>query len=226
MIDERKIQLLQRVVDAYLWTGAPVGSHVLVQRYRLSWSSATIRNELSILEEQGYMFQPYTSAGRVPTTEGYRFYIAHARAGHLAPTLERSLRQMTRNLLGFEDLHELCRILSHLSKEIIFAVFPEGSFTTGMRFVAEKIERDDPSCVKDILSALDAIEEICHSIHVSVGDHVHTYIGDDTLFGAACSALLVRIPYTHDSVIIGMLGPLRMNYQKNIALLQTLTPNP
>ena len=76
MITERRQQLLQFIIDEYVTTAQPVGSGSLVEKYRLPFSTATIRNEMAALEDEGFIAQPHTSAGRVPTDTGYRYYVA------------------------------------------------------------------------------------------------------------------------------------------------------
>src|SRR5262247_4151136 len=74
-LDERRRRILKALVRTYVQTGEPVGSERLYKTYRLGVSAATIRNILSELEEEGYLTHPHTSAGRVPTDIGYRFYV-------------------------------------------------------------------------------------------------------------------------------------------------------
>jgi heat-inducible transcriptional repressor len=74
-LDERNKKVLQAVIDSYISTGAPIGSNVLIKRYDFSVSSATLRNIMAELEEMGYLTHPHTSAGRIPTERGYRYYI-------------------------------------------------------------------------------------------------------------------------------------------------------
>lgn len=76
-LDERKMKILQSIIRNYLETGEPVGSRTISKYTDLNLSSATIRNEMSDLEEQGYIIQPHTSAGRIPTDKGYRIYVDH-----------------------------------------------------------------------------------------------------------------------------------------------------
>lgn len=75
MLDDRKKRILQAVVDEYVNTAEPVSSATLVKKYNLDYSSATVRNELAELENNGYLDKPHTSAGRVPSAKGYRFYV-------------------------------------------------------------------------------------------------------------------------------------------------------
>ena len=74
-LDERKITILKAIIKNYMDTGEPVGSRTISKYMDTKWSSATIRNEMSDLEEMGYIIQPHTSAGRIPSDKGYRFYV-------------------------------------------------------------------------------------------------------------------------------------------------------
>ncbi len=74
-LDERKVTILKAIIKNYMETGEPVGSRTISKYVNSKWSSATIRNEMSDLEEMGYIVQPHTSAGRIPSDKGYRFYV-------------------------------------------------------------------------------------------------------------------------------------------------------
>ena len=76
-LGERKEKILNAIIQNYLETGEPVGSRTISKMSDLNLSSATIRNEMSDLEELGYIVQPHTSAGRIPSDKGYRFYVDH-----------------------------------------------------------------------------------------------------------------------------------------------------
>ncbi len=76
-LDERKIKILEAIIRTYLETGEPVGSRTISKYADLNLSSATIRNEMSDLVELGYIAAPHTSAGRIPSDKGYRFYVDH-----------------------------------------------------------------------------------------------------------------------------------------------------
>ena len=74
-LSDRKKKILQAIIDEYIGTAEPVGSRAISKKENLGLSSATIRNEMADLEEMGYLIQPHTSAGRIPSDEGYRFYV-------------------------------------------------------------------------------------------------------------------------------------------------------
>ena len=76
-MDERKFMILQAIIDDYIMTAVPVGSRTISRKAGVSVSPATIRNEMSDLEELGYLDQPHTSAGRVPSIKAYRLYVDH-----------------------------------------------------------------------------------------------------------------------------------------------------
>jgi heat-inducible transcriptional repressor len=111
-LDDRKAQLLRAVVHDFIQQAKPVGSKTLADRYALGLSAATIRNELAALEEQGYLSHPHTSAGRVPTDRGYRFYVdSLSGVGKLARAQEEAI---ARYFEGAADLEETMRRTSVL----------------------------------------------------------------------------------------------------------------
>src|SRR5436305_1771939 len=119
MLDERKAAILRVVVEEYIETAQPVGSSHVAAVPSLSVSSATVRNEMSVLERDGYLVQPHTSAGRIPTDKGYRFFVdSLTEPGPLDPgrkqqvkdffakahgELEQMLQDTSRLLVGLTD---------------------------------------------------------------------------------------------------------------------------
>ena len=75
MLNDRKKEILQAIIEEYIQTAEPVSSNGIVQKYNLDYSSATVRNEMADLEKEGFLDKPHTSAGRVPSAKGYRFYV-------------------------------------------------------------------------------------------------------------------------------------------------------
>jgi heat-inducible transcriptional repressor len=112
VLDDRKSSILRAVVEEYIQTGQPVGSSSVSKIPGMSVSPATVRNEMGTLERDGYLAQPYTSAGRVPTDKGYRFFVDHlAPRGRLEPGQSQQVRQF------FSATHgELERLLSDTSR--------------------------------------------------------------------------------------------------------------
>src|SRR4030095_2064858 len=75
MLDDRKLDVLRAIIEDYVSTQEPVGSKALVERHRLGVSPATVRNDMAVLEDEGFIAQPHTSAGRIPTDKGYRLFV-------------------------------------------------------------------------------------------------------------------------------------------------------
>lgn len=75
MLNDRKKQILQAIIEEYIQSAEPVSSNAIVQKYNLDYSSATVRNEMASLEKEGFLDKPHTSAGRIPSAKGYRFYV-------------------------------------------------------------------------------------------------------------------------------------------------------
>jgi len=113
MLDERKTAILRAVVQEYIGTGQPVGSTHIANSPGVSVSSATVRNEMAVLEQEGYLVQPHTSAGRVPTDKGYRFFVDHlTQPGRLDDTKVNQVRQFFDGAHG--RVEELLGRTSHL----------------------------------------------------------------------------------------------------------------
>ena len=101
-LEERKLEVLRAVIEDYIATEEPVGSKALAERHHLGVSPATIRNDMALLEEEGYIAQPHTSAGRVPTDKGYRLFVDRLAALKPLSTAER--RAIASFLEGAVDL--------------------------------------------------------------------------------------------------------------------------
>ena len=110
-MDQRKLIILTTIIKNYLETGEPVGSRTISKYSGLNLSSATIRNEMSDLEEMGYIVQPHTSAGRIPSDQGYRFYV-----DQLMEKQERDLSEVKSSM--FERIEKLDSALQSLVRNI------------------------------------------------------------------------------------------------------------
>ncbi len=108
-LDERKLKILHAIIQTYLETGEPVGSRTISKYSDLKLSSATIRNEMSDLEEMGYIIQPHTSAGRIPSDKGYRLYV-----DHLMEEKEREVTELKELMIGRTD--KLEQVLKNVVK--------------------------------------------------------------------------------------------------------------
>lgn len=128
-MDERKFRILQAIIDDYILTAVPVGSRTISKKYDMGLSSATIRNEMSDLEDLGYLDQPHVSAGRIPSAKAYRLYVDQLlRAGRVASDSEAAVRaHFLGRMRQMEDvIDHAARVLSSLTKYTAVVLPPTG----------------------------------------------------------------------------------------------------
>ena len=125
-LEERKLEVLRAIIEDYIATEEPVGSKALAERHHLGVSPATIRNDMAVLEEEGYIAQPHTSAGRVPTDKGYRLFVD--RLASLKPLSSAERRAIASFLEGAVDLddvlHRTVRLLAQLTRQVAVVQYP------------------------------------------------------------------------------------------------------
>jgi heat-inducible transcriptional repressor len=126
VLDDRKLAVLRAIVEDYVSTNEPVGSRSLVDRHNLDVSPATIRNDMAVLEEQGYIVQPHTSAGRIPTDHGYRLFVD--RLSGVKPFSAAERRAVETFLTGAYDLDDVVmrtvRLLAQLTRQVAVVQYP------------------------------------------------------------------------------------------------------
>jgi heat-inducible transcriptional repressor len=126
VLDDRKLAVLRAIVEDYVSTNEPVGSKSLVDRHNLDVSPATIRNDMAVLEEQGYIVQPHTSAGRIPTDQGYRLFVDRLSA--VKPLSGAERRAIETFLTGAYDLDDIVmrtvRLLAQLTRQVAVVQYP------------------------------------------------------------------------------------------------------
>lgn len=132
MQEERRLAVLRAIVEDYVSTEEPVGSKALVERHHLNVSPATIRNDMAALEDEGYLHQPHTSAGRVPTDKGYRLFVD--RLSTVKPTTTAERRAIAGFLEGAVDLDDVVnrsvRLLAQLTRQVAVVQYPTLSRST------------------------------------------------------------------------------------------------
>ncbi|GAA4614050.1 heat-inducible transcriptional repressor HrcA [Actinoallomurus liliacearum] len=126
MLDDRKLAVLRAIVEDYVSTHEPVGSKTLVDRHNLGVSPATIRNDMAVLEEQGYIAQPHTSAGRVPTDKGYRLFVDRlSTIKPLSAAERRAIETFLANAYDLDDVvSRTVRLLAQLTRQVAVVQYP------------------------------------------------------------------------------------------------------
>lgn len=144
-LSERKKQILKAIVDAHIAGGGPVGSKYILQNQQLTCSSATIRNEMAELEEMGYLEQPHASAGRIPSEQGYRFYVDSLIEHYVMTANEvAQINDVLRTKMG--ELDQILTAASHLASNLTnytgIAIKPKISSVSISKFEAIYLEAD------------------------------------------------------------------------------------
>jgi len=225
----RKDRILGVVVHEYIQSVTPVGSSLIVQQYFKDLSPATIRNILAELEEEGYLTHPHTSAGRIPTQFGYRYYV-----DNLMNEIKLLEAEKTRIQSEYQQgMKELERLLDKTSQVIsdmthytsIVTIDGEGEriFCRGMSFVPAYPEFHDFKRIKHLLAMLEEKERIFDLINRELEHKVDIYIGEEMKCSEMNDCSLVISQYHKNngpSGRLAILGPTRMDYERVVSTLE------
>ena len=233
-MDERQKSLLFAVINEYIKNAQPVSSKWIAECGGFDASTATLRNELALLDEDGFLHQPHTSAGRVPTDKGYRTFVNmlldEIESRTKEETIARVLQQIMRLRAEEHSLFaELGRALASLSSSTVFSgpISKEKiMFKSGIHEVLSQPELEDLSMRKHFGDIVDSMEANLKAFHsILENDKPTVLIGRENPINNAKDFSMIimkhRIFGGEDGIIV-MFGPKRMNYEKNLRLLQTL----
>ena len=223
----RHQKILAAIVKDYSETANPVGSKELVERYHFKESSATIRNDMAQLEKSGHIYQPYKSAGRIPTDKGYRFFVNELmRRFELS---EKERRMLKGELTKLQSQHEqlgrsISNLLSQVSGQAAFALLPNQSSATGLSHIIGDPEFTDPKTMKQVAQLLENIDKI--GVRGEGGGvSAEAIIGSESKLPVPKNlSLVVSNVRMKDGKkgVIGIIGPKRMAYAKNLSIINYL----
>jgi transcriptional regulator of heat shock response len=232
----RKNEILRIAVDQYIETIMPVSSARIVQKCVFELSSATVRNILAELEEEGYLTHPHTSAGRIPTQQGYRFYVDHFvnEIQLLEGEKARIKAEYERETFELESLlNKTSQVLSELTHyTTIVSVDGWGNkiFCGGTSFIMGYADyhdvRRDIARIKNILAALDEKQRLLEVINRDLEKRLNILIGQEMQCSDidGCSLVVSKFQSRQGpSGRIAVLGPTRMDYNKVVSTLDYLS---
>lgn len=226
---ERQRQILAAIIEQHAEIAAPVGSVMLAKLFGVS--SATIRSEMARLEEMGYIEQPHTSAGRIPTDAGYRFYVnslneAQALSADQPPLLDRSARAIEARVQNHSDhadraIRSAVDSLVELTQNLGIATIGDELYMSGIGNLFSQPEFLQGNHVQAVARLLDNLEPWLRE--AKPNEPLNVYIGAENPIGKASGATLIisrfRSPYS-DNSYIGVLGPTRQSYAKVMRLVR------
>lgn len=228
-MNARQREVLAALIELYTKTAEPVGSEALLERHHFPVSSATLRNDMLALEEAGYLYQPHTSAGRIPTDEGYRFYVEEMMGDK--PLGKRDVEKLQEEFLKLQVKHArmtrtTAKLLSALSGNLAVSglIGKDEMYDFGMRSLMDNPEFQEMDELCRLVETLDTLDEKIDTLLAQVKDgETRIFIGkENPLIGAENCAMVVS-PYRDaagERGILAIIGPKRMEYAKNKSLIE------
>ena len=226
-ITQRQEQILNSLVQEYIGRAEPVSSEFLEKKYNFGFCPATIRAEFQKLTERGYLEKPYTSAGRVPTNKGYRFFVNRL--------LEMDFEQgfFPEDFLEIEK-EEIFKFVENITKKL--ACFSSGLALTylfekdflwkdGWKDVFENPEFRKIECLEDFLKTVDGLEKNIKKFTEKNLPEINIFIGREKSFlnSRDFSLIISKSQFPgNQRGLLAILGPRRMAYDKNINLIHSL----
>ena len=219
-MEERLKKLLTLVVEDVVEHGEPVGSQSLVEEHALDVSPATIRNWFTELEKEGYITQPHTSSGRVPTEKGYRLYLEELMkpkplSKRVRLDLEDAVRVPQEENRRMKAFAKAAADIAHAA--VLVGLEDADTFYTGLSQLFAQPEFREWSRVVTLGEVLDRLDDVIQRLRGGPVFAAPTpLIGTDCPFGNACGSVLITLS---NGTLIGLLGPIRMDYRQSAAIL-------
>ena len=227
-VTDRQIRILEAIVEQYAEVAVPVGSVTLAKLFAVS--SATIRSEMAYLEALGLITQPHTSAGRIPTDKGYRYYVnqvSNLTADDSLPQTDRSTRAIDARVATFADksdraIRSAVDSLAEVTRNLGIATIGDQLYMSGMSNLFSQPEFiSNPRNVQQIARLLDNLEPWLRE--ASPNEPLNVFIGAENPIGRNSQASLIISrfcsPYS-DRSYIGVLGPTRQDYVRVMRLVR------
>ena len=216
-LTDRQHELLLTIVGEYISTAQPVGSKLVAEKYLPDVSPATVRNDMAVLEYQGYVHQPYTSAGRVPTAKAYEFYVGQlAQESVLSEQIYRVLKDSAQGNDERARLKNLAKaVIEETGESAVIGFSPEDTFYTGISNLFAKPEFSTMQMVVDMSRLIDHFDRIVKQLMESASQQVDILIGQQCQLSDYCSMIVSPLTLSSGTGMFGLFGLTRMDYKKN-----------
>ena len=230
MLSDRRQRVLAALIEEYVARALPVGSRTLTERYRFGVSPATIRNELSALEDEGYISQPHTSAGRIPTDFGYRTFVDDLIESGAVPEGEEADEAIGRLRETAAELDELIdRTSKALSQftDCLSVVTPPGYAHPSRQGIMSLMRQPEFTYTETLLPVMQVLEDdtvLLHVLDATVpsddGPQVRIGRENETEQLSGVSVVACRYGVGANGGIVAVIGPTRMDYTKALAAVR------
>jgi transcriptional regulator of heat shock response len=220
-MNERQEQLLKIIVESYVQNAEPIGSSFVVENYDLEVSPATVRNDMVVLESDGYIHQPHVSAGRVPTEKGYKRYLEKFLDSKTQTNVRKKLERAVDCEADEEDaIRSLAKKLVDLSGEAVVMSFGSNVHYSGLSNLFCKPDFQNEELLKTISEYVDQFDEVLKELEKALEDEPRVFVGRGNPFGSGMSSVVLKYRLPSANGVIGFVGPMRMDYSKNVRLLE------
>jgi transcriptional regulator of heat shock response len=227
-VKEREKELLNLVVESYIRESKPVSSSYLCDKYRLPYSSATVRNVLETLEEKGFLSHPHTSSGRVPTQEGFKHYVDSLKSIKVIKSLPVALSRISSMRSVAQAANEALEVLAQMSGYASLISLSNATskvFLRRTRFVLNQPEFGDIQRIKNLFFTLEErIDQLQAMLLQHLNESVEILVGDEIGFEEMndCSLIVSGTVERDVTVALALLGPMRMDYIKASSCLYSI----
>ena len=233
-ISDRQEALLRAIITDYTVSAKPVSSGQLAERKDLDVSPATVRNDMAVLEEAGFLQQPYTSAGRIPTEKAWRWYVQQIDEGNKVNRKNQERLQTVAHTHRDSEqdmLRQLAKTLADVADETIIIAFGKtDTYYTGLSNLFQQPEFEDVDELQNLSRVVDHLDVVMARLFERIRGDVQILVGTENPISPQCGTLLVRydlprrqagsVGPEQRSGLIGILGPLRQDYSGHMALLR------
>ncbi|MDD2565518.1 MAG: hypothetical protein PHZ26_02910 [Candidatus Gracilibacteria bacterium] len=228
-IEARKINVLKIIVEEYIKTGDITGSKSLLKKYDIGVSSATVRGDMAFLEKMGLIYQPYNSAGRLPTTRGIRVFVDYLMENMPKVFIEgeEDLQDRLDREKIDDTLYLLVSKLTKITGEITFATIPGTgkNYYLGLSNFLEKNTNILGNQAYNIIKVLENKYNFIDLLNnLDVGNKVSVFIGEENVIPdlESCAMIVKKIRLEGNDGYLGILGSLKMDYAFNLAALRNI----
>ena len=223
-MNNRQQNLLKKIISQYIKTAEPVSSKLISEKKNFSFSSATIRNEMAELEREGYICQPYISAGRIPTEKGYQFYVENFLSDTaLRENEEAELKSILKSFKTFEPklVKDIAKTIANFSSGTVFVAFEDNDFYyTGIYNLFSQPEFAEKEIIYSLSQVIDHLDSVVINIFDQIENDVEIFIGSQNPFSSDCSSIITKFNVKKKLGVLGLLGPTRMDYDNNVSLIK------
>ncbi len=225
---DRKFQILKAIIESFIDSAEPIGSKHILDKMQLEISPATVRNDMASLERSGLVYQPYTSAGRIPTSQGFRIYVDELMGApkEFVDTQRELALSTLREKVAEDRIHYGVNLLARSCANVSFATIPhqDKAYYLGLSNILQSPEFTRSMEAYTVIKIFEDQDRFLDVLkRLPIDNQIKVFIGAENLLEEiqSCSMIVTKfISPTMGEGVMGILGPTRMNYAYNMAALE------